>query len=176
MVQKGLLVIEEDLYEVSSKQPIRHEPNCQLVPVLKLLDNSSKIIPDANKKFDSHIVAAVLFSSEMGIHGSVSNSSWPTSSTSEEDIRPESPFHILTSSEYYYFDHSWSPIGPDFQAELPEWTPYSDKDKPCIEGIHETLSPPSQANENELAKRTIIPMPKMELLADQVENIGERRV
>ncbi|KAH0690572.1 hypothetical protein KY289_017930 [Solanum tuberosum] len=93
-----LLVIEEDLYEVSSKQPIRHEPNCQLVPVLKLSresvavdayasgvyeDNSSKIIPDANKKFDSHIVAEVLFSSEMetemGIHGSVSNSSWPTS-------------------------------------------------------------------------------------------------
>lgn len=167
---------EEDLYEVSSKQP-RHEPSCQLDSVLELSresvavdayasggdeDNSSKIFPDANKKFDSHVVAEVLFSSEketeMGTHGSASNSSWPTSSTSEEDNRPEAPFHRLTSPEYYYFDHLFRaaahhreiysslssnpqkmvPIGPDFQAELPEWTPYSNKDKPCIEGIHET--------------------------------------
>lgn len=205
---------KEDLYEVSSKQP-RHEPNCQLVSVLELSrgsvaveayasgdeDNSSRIIPDANKKPDSQNVAEVLFSSEketeMGIHGSASNSSWPTSSsTSEEDIRSEAPFHILTSPEYYYFDHPFRaaahhreiyssllsnpqkmvPIGPDFQAELPEWGAYSNKDKLCIEGIPETLSPPSQAGENKLAGRIISPMPKMELLADHGENIGERRV
>ncbi|XP_006345157.1 uncharacterized protein [Solanum tuberosum] len=213
MVQKRPLG-EEDLYEVSSKQP-RHEPSCQLVSVLELSrksvdvdayasggdeDKSLRIILDANKKFDNLIVAEVLLSSEketeMGIHGSASNSSWPTSSTSEEDNRPEAPFHLSTSPEYYYFDHPFRaaahhreiyssllsnaqkmvPIGPDFQAELPEWTPYSNKDKPCIEGIHETLSPPSQADENKLTGRTIIPMPKLELLADQVENIGERRV
>ncbi|XP_055826355.1 uncharacterized protein LOC129894725 [Solanum dulcamara] len=205
---------EEDLYEVSSKQP-RHEPSCQLVSVLELSresvvvdayasggdkDNSSRIIPDANKKPDSYNVAEVLFSSEketeMGIHGSASNSSWPTSSTSEEDIRPEAPFHIMSSPEYYYFDHPFRaaahhreiysslssnpqkmvPIGPDFQAELPEWTPCSNKDKPCIEGMHKTLSAPSQADENKHAGRTIIPMRKMELLADHVETLGERRV
>ncbi|KAJ8553705.1 hypothetical protein K7X08_024383 [Anisodus acutangulus] len=163
---------EEESYEVSCKQP-RHEPSYQLVSVLELSresvgveaygsggdeDNPSRIIPDANKKPDSHNVAEVLFTSEketeMGIHGSPSISSWPTSSTSEEDIRPEAPFHILTSPEYYYFDHPFraaahhreinsSPlsnpqkmvtIGPDFQAELPEWCAYSNKDKPCIEG------------------------------------------
>ncbi|XP_060204993.1 uncharacterized protein LOC132632883 [Lycium barbarum] len=205
---------EEDLYEVSSKQP-RREASCQLVSTLELSreslgveayasggdeDNSSRTIPDANKKPDSHNVAEVLFSSEketeMGIHGSASNSSWPTSSTSEEDIRPEAPFHILTSPEYYYFDHPFRaaahhreiyssllsnpqkmvPIGPDFQAELPEWGAYIDKDKPCIEGIHETLSPSSQAYENKFAGRSVIPMPKMELLADDGENVGERRV
>ncbi|KAK4362281.1 hypothetical protein RND71_017522 [Anisodus tanguticus] len=163
---------EEESYEVSCKQP-RHEPSYQLVSVLELSresvgveaygsggdeDNPSRIIPDANKKPDSHNVAEVLFTSEketeMGIHGSPSISSWPTSSTSEEDIRPEAPFHILTSPEYYYFDHPFRaaahhreinssplsnpqkmvPIGPDFQAELPEWCAYSNKDKPCIEG------------------------------------------
>ncbi|KAK4350336.1 hypothetical protein RND71_029649 [Anisodus tanguticus] len=206
---------EEELYEVSSKQP-RHEPSYQLVSVLELSresvgveayasgcyeDNPSRIIPDSNKKHDSHNVAEVLFSSEketeMGIHGSASNSSWPTSSTSEEDIRPEAPSHILTSPEYYYFDHPFRaaahhreinssplsnpqkmvvPIGPDFQAELPEWGAYSNKDKPCIEGIHESPSPSSQAYENKFAGRSITSMPKMELLADHGENSGERRV
>ncbi|KAM3269167.1 hypothetical protein P3S67_031131 [Capsicum chacoense] len=200
---------EEDLYEVSSKQP-RCEPCCQLGSVLEHSpleayasggdeDNSSRTIPDANKKPDSHNVAEVLFSSdketEMSIHGSASNSSWPTSSTSEEDIMPEAPFHILTSPEYYYFDHPFRasthhreihapllsnpqkmvPIGPDFQAELPEWDAYN-KDNPCIDGIHETLSPSSQADENKFAGRTIVLMPKMELLADNVENIAERGV
>ncbi|CAN4086277.1 unnamed protein product [Withania somnifera] len=205
---------EEDLNEVSSKQP-RHEPSCQLVSDLELShesvaveayasggeeENSSRIIPDANTKPDSHNVAEVPFSSdketEMGIHGSASNSSWPTSSTSEEDIRPAVPFHILTSPEYYYFDHPFRaaahhreiyssllsnpqklvPIGPDFQAELPQWGAYSYKDKLCTDGIHETLRPSSQADESKLAGRTIIPMPELELLADHVENIGEGRV
>ncbi|MCD7458237.1 hypothetical protein HAX54_037600 [Datura stramonium] len=205
---------KEDLCEVSSKQP-RHELSCKLISVLELSpesvaveayasggdeDNSSRIIPDANKKPYSHNVAEVLFSSEketeMGIHGSTSNSSWPTSSTSEEDIRPEAPFHILTSPEYFYFDHPFRaaahhreiysslssnphkmvPIGPDCQAELPEWGAYSNKDKPFIDGIHETLNPSSQAGKNKFAGRTISPMPKMELLADHGKNIGERRV
>lgn len=212
MVQKRPFS-EEDLYEVSSKQP-RHEPSSQ-VSVLELSceavavaayasggddGNSLRIIPDANKKFNSHNVDEVLFSSEketeMGIHGSASNSSWPTSSTSEEDNRPDEPFHISTSPEYYYFDHPFRaaalhremyssilsnpqkmvPIGPDFQAELPEWAPYSYKNKPCIEGLHESLSPPPQAGENKLAGRTIILMPNMELLADHIENIGETTV
>ncbi|CAN4088394.1 unnamed protein product [Withania somnifera] len=204
---------EEDLYEVSSKQP-RYEPSFHLVSDLELSresvslesyasgdeeDRSSGIIPDANKKLDSLNVAEVLFSSdketEMGIHGSASNSSWPTSSTSEEDIRPDTPFHILTSPEYYYyFDHPFRaashhremyssllgcpqkmvPIGPDFQAELPEWGAYNNKDRPCIDGIHETLNP-SQADENKIAGRTNISMLELELPADHVENIGERR-
>ncbi|XP_016470365.2 uncharacterized protein LOC107792646 [Nicotiana tabacum] len=202
---------EEELYEVSSKQP-RHEPSCQIVSVLELSresvavkayasggdeENSSRT--NADSKPDSHNVAEALFSSEketeMGIYGSASNSSWPTSCTSEEDIRPEARFHILMSPEYYYFDNPFRaaahhgemhssllcdppqkmvPIGPDFQAELPEWVAFGNQDKLYVEGIHETLCPSSQADENKLAGTSIITMPAMELCADHGENIVER--
>ncbi|XP_009761171.1 uncharacterized protein [Nicotiana sylvestris] len=205
---------EEELYEVSSKQP-RHEPSCQIVSVLELSresvavkayasvggdeENSSSINPDADNELDSHNVAEALFSSgketDMCIYGSASNSSWPTSCTSEEDIRPEAPFHILMSPEYYYFDHPFRgaahhgemyssllsdppqkmvPIGPDFQAELPEWGAFVNQDKPYMEGMCETMCPSSQAYENKLAGTSIIPMPAMELCADNGENIVER--
>ncbi|XP_059299868.1 uncharacterized protein LOC132052374 [Lycium ferocissimum] len=214
---------EEELYEVSSKQPRHVEPSSQLVSSLEFPcesvapksytsggdeENFSKVKAATDKRPDSGNAAEVPVSSEKAvepsIHGSASNSSWATSSTSEEDIRSEAPFHILTASEYYNSDpppfrvvinprevyasllsnppRKLVPIGPDFQAELPEWGAWDSKNKSIKESTHESLNLPSQAlesdcadhpdEENKLTGTCIIPMPKLELPADHEENGG----
>ncbi|KAK4374598.1 hypothetical protein RND71_005275 [Anisodus tanguticus] len=207
---------EEELYEVSSKQPRHVEPSSQLVSSLEFPcesvapksytsggdeENFAKVKSGTVKRPDSGNVAEVPVSSEkaieMSIHGSASNS-WATSSTSEEDTRSEAPFHILTASEYYNSDpppfrvvihprevyasllsnppRKLVPVGPDFQAEVPEWGACNSKNKSTKESTHESLNLSSQAlesdfvdhrdEENKLAGTCIIPMPKLELPAD----------
>ncbi|KAK4370907.1 hypothetical protein RND71_010382 [Anisodus tanguticus] len=214
---------EEEVYEVSSKQPRHVEPRSQLVSSLEFpceyvapnssytsggdAENFAKVKAATDKRPDSGNAAEVPVSSEKAIetsiHGSASNSSWATSSISEEDIRSEAPFHILTASEYYSSDpppfrvvihprevyasllsnppRKLVPIGPDFQAELPEWGACDSKNKSIKESSHESLNLPSQAlesdfvdhcdEENKLAGTCIIPMPKLELPVDHEENV-----
>ena len=80
--------------------------------------------------------------SETTIHGSVSNTPRASSSTTEEDYGSQAPFHFLFSPEYYNPDRPRRtfirseeihasllecrsqkvvPVGPDFQADVPEW-------------------------------------------------------
>ncbi|XP_055830482.1 uncharacterized protein LOC129899510 isoform X2 [Solanum dulcamara] len=184
---------EEKLYEVSSKQPRHVEPSGQLV--------SFSEFPCESMPPNSYT------SVEMGVHGSASNSYWTTSSTSEEDIRFEAPFRVLTASEYYNIDPPFRvvihpmevyspllnnpprklvPIGPDFQAELPEWSAYDSKNMSMKESTQERPNLPSQAlesdfvdhrdEENKLAGTCTIPMPKLELPADHEENIGAGKI
>ncbi|XP_016515357.1 uncharacterized protein LOC107832069 [Nicotiana tabacum] len=213
---------EEELYEVSSKQPRHVEPSRQLVSFLEFPCES--VAPPkcytsggeddkatTDKRPGSGNVAEVHISTEKGtemsFHGSASNSSWATSSTSEEDIRSEAPFHILTASEYYNIDPPFRvvihprevyasllsnsprklvPIGPDFQAELPEWGAYDSKNKSIKECTNESLNLPSQDlesdfvdhcdEESKLAGTCIILMPKLELPADHEENMGAGKI
>uniref|UniRef100_A0A3Q7GXL2 Myb-like domain-containing protein n=1 Tax=Solanum lycopersicum TaxID=4081 RepID=A0A3Q7GXL2_SOLLC len=217
---------EEKLYEVSSKQPRHVEPSTQLVSFLQfpcesVAPNSytsggdeekfSEVRAFSEKRPDSCDVTAVPVSSEKAIetsiHGSASNSSWTSSSTSEEDIRSEVPFHVLTASKYYSSDPPFRvvihpmevysplfnnpprksvPIGPDFQAELPEWGAYDSKNISVKESTQESSNLPSQAlesdfvdhhdEENKLAGTCIIPMPKLESPADHEENVGAGRI
>ncbi|XP_060172579.1 uncharacterized protein LOC132603497 isoform X1 [Lycium barbarum] len=208
---------EEKLYEVSSKQPRHVESNSRLVPVLDYFHHESVAMMKRcasggdggnNKKPDSGNIAETPFSPDQDvdtcIDGSASNSSWPTSSTSEEDIGFEVPFDTLRSPEYYipsrtithprevYFSllrnspQKLVPIGPDFQAELPEWSGHSSKDEPIMEETHENMNLPSQAlesyrvdhfcDENKLAGTCIIPMHNAELPADKGEIAGVERV
>ncbi|CAN4099393.1 unnamed protein product [Withania somnifera] len=217
---------EEKLYEVSSKQPRHVEPSSQLVSFLEFPCESaapnsytsggdeekfSKVKDSTDKRPDGCDVAEVPVSSEKAIeasiHGSASNSSWAMSSTSEEDIRSEAPFHILTASEYYNTDPPFRvvihplevyspclsnpprklvPIGPDHQAELPEWGAYDRKNMFMKQSTQESLNLPSQAlesvfvdqrdEENKLAGTCIIPLPKAKLPADRDENIGAGKI
>ncbi|KAJ8540542.1 hypothetical protein K7X08_034009 [Anisodus acutangulus] len=209
MVQKRPFS-EEELYEVSSKQPRHVEPNSRLVPVLDYFHHESVAMmkpcasggDEGNKqKSDSGNIAEIPFSPDQDvdicIDGSASNTSWPTSSTSEEDVGFEVPFDTLTSPEYYipsrtithqrevYFSllrnspQKLVPIGPDFQAELPEWG------VPIMEETHENMNLPSQALEservdhicveNKFAGTYIIPMRNVELPADEGEIAGAGR-
>ncbi|KAF3625581.1 putative UDP-glucose 6-dehydrogenase-like [Capsicum annuum] len=180
---------EEKLYEVSSKQPRHVEPSSQLVSFLEFPcesvapnsytsggdgENFSKFEASTDNRPDSCDVAEVPVSSEKAvetnIHGSASNSSWATSSTSEEDIRSEAPFHVLTASEFYNIDPPFSvvihpmegyspllsnpprklvPIGSDFQAELPEWGAYDSKNISLRESTQENLNLSSQEQESD---------------------------
>lgn len=84
---------------------------------------------------------------DSSLPGSISNSSWATSTTSEEDIRSETPCTLLSPNHYNlefpsrtilhtgdiysslleYPPRKLVPIGRDFQAEVPEWRGHDDE-------------------------------------------------
>ncbi|KAK4359739.1 hypothetical protein RND71_021968 [Anisodus tanguticus] len=215
MVQKRPFS-EEELYEVSSKQPRHVELNSRIVPVFDYFHHESvaMIKPCAsggdegnNKKPHNDNIAEIPLSPDQDVDtcigGSASNSSWPTSSTSEEDIGFEVPFDTLRSPEYYIPSRTITPqrevyfsllrdspqklilIGPDFQAKLPEWGGHGSKNKPIMEETHESMKLPSQAlisecvdhfcDENKLAGTCITPMPNVELPVEEGEIAGMGR-
>lgn len=213
MVQKR--PFGEELCEVSSKQPRHVEPNSQLVSVLDFSPHEAVAMKpyasggdeDNTKKPDSGNAPEISTfpdqDTDTSIDGSASNSSWPISTTSEEEIRFEVPCDSLRSPEYYlpsrtithprevYFSllrnspQKLVPIGPDFEAELPEWGGHGSKDKPIMQDSHENMNLPSQAlesdcvddfsDENKFAGTCIVPMHNTELTTDYEEIAGVGR-
>nr|GLL18499.1 uncharacterized protein LOC109149738 [Ipomoea trifida] len=218
MVQKR--PFDQELQELSSKQPRHVEPSDQLASLgvsqepIALKSHSSGEGEDTplksqftrEEKFDSACAADVRSSErdiEPGIPGSASNSSWATSSTSEEDVKSEGPYHILVSPEHYNLDlpsfrnvsrskliysslmrsppRKLVPIGPDYQADLPDFVGH-EKKKTCY--LEETCKADitSQALESDsngdlndddrLAGTSIIPMPKLESSGYNDESVG----
>ncbi|KAL3513089.1 hypothetical protein ACH5RR_025806 [Cinchona calisaya] len=159
MVQKRPL--GEEMYEVSPKQPRHVELSDKRVSVLEFPgENASpkahslgeggaacaKSKSESDERLDNGNLAEFPICAEKEIEtsfpGFISNSSWGTSTTSEEDVRSEAPFCILLSPNRYNFElpvrtvvHSgdpysslWEypprklvPVGRDFQADIPEW-------------------------------------------------------
>ncbi|CAK9147999.1 unnamed protein product [Ilex paraguariensis] len=160
MVQKRPFSGEE-VFEVSSKHPRHVEHSSQLVSVLDFPSEDVVLKPHTSggdedgfektktaidEKHASGNVVGLPICAENDVENSVpcclSNSSWGTSGTTEENIRPEAPFPLLLSLDYpnhdcpfrsfVHFEEVYSyllehppqklvPIGPDYQADIPEW-------------------------------------------------------
>nr|GMD35822.1 at-rich interactive domain-containing protein 2 [Ipomoea batatas] len=144
---------------------------------------------------------------EMGCPGSASHSSWATSSTSEEDVRSEGQHNTSFSPEYYNHDipfrtvtHSKElysyllrnppsklvPVGPDFQAEIPECGGRGNKEKAnCSEDACKTIDHSYESlesncggqfdYENRLAGTCIVPISKSESAAYSSEAVASGR-
>ncbi|XP_057472363.1 uncharacterized protein LOC130760959 [Actinidia eriantha] len=143
MVQKRLFTNEES-YEVSSKHPRQMEFSNQLVSFLEFIPDGyteqPPNIPGESK--DSFTDLPTEKGSKTGIPGCLYNVSWDSSSISEEDDESEEPFHLSSSPVYYSpvrpvrtavrSEETYAsllncpprklvPVGPDFQADVPEW-------------------------------------------------------
>lgn len=133
--------------------------------------------------------------------GCISNSSWPTSSTSEEDFRSETPIHVPYFSEYYnperptrtmahcadiyslLLDHPPRkpvPIGPNHQADIPAWGSQCIKITSNHVGTSEIMlgSEDIVADENEkaLMGTCIIPMPDLGSTSYDDYQVGKGRI
>lgn len=138
-----------------------------------------------------------------------SNSSWASSCTSEEDLRLEAPSHISVSLEEDDPDypsrtmaHSrdvyaclWEfppqklvPIGPDFQAEVPEWCPYGAKDTSIFSYSADAIIVNSETSkmkssdnfdsdaDNKFCGMCVTPMPDLESVTCDDNKIGYGRL
>ncbi|XP_059639871.1 uncharacterized protein LOC132282278 [Cornus florida] len=229
MVQKRPFV-DEELYEVSSKQPRKLECSNQLVSSLEFLPsedavqkpytsdgnelrcdglgNFTKCKTRGDEKLTSGIITELPLCTEKEIEssapGCISHSSWATSGTSEEDARSEAPSQLLFFPEYCdpdrpirkfvhaeeiysslldYPPRKLVPIGPDFQAGVPEWRPQGIKNASNCSGTSEpsTIFPQvsesdlidSNEDENKFTGICVIPIPKLDPYAydgDKVED------
>ncbi|XP_027126819.1 AT-rich interactive domain-containing protein 1-like isoform X1 [Coffea eugenioides] len=158
MVQKRPL--SEELYEALSKQPKLLEPSDKRVSVLEFPDGnippklhilgedgaacdkkkgeSDESLVDSNlAEFQSYVEKEI----DRSLACSISNSSWATSTTCEEDVRSGAPCILLSPNHYNldfpartifhtgdiysslleYPPRKLVPIGSGFQAEIPEW-------------------------------------------------------
>uniref|UniRef100_A0A5B7AA07 Myb-like domain-containing protein n=1 Tax=Davidia involucrata TaxID=16924 RepID=A0A5B7AA07_DAVIN len=215
---------DEELYKPSSKHPRQLEYSNQLVSVLEFVpsDNAAqkpqtsgegegsfaKSKTDDDEKIASQIITELPECSDKDIEtsGCISNSSWATSSTSEEDARSKAPFHLLLSPEYYnpgrpiraliYSEEIYHPvleyppqklvsIGPDFQADVPEWRPQGTKSTANCSDLSDptNLSPQASesnlvdgnSDENKLAGICVIPSPESEPSTYNGNKVGDGR-
>lgn len=142
--------------------------------------------------------------SETNLPDCDSNASWVSSSTSEEDDGLEAPFHLLFSPEYYKpapirtlvqsEDINKSllegplkqiPVGPDFQADVPEWDAHASKNISDDSGGSIPLTPFPQPSEldlsgrnddgNKLAGICVIPMPEFGSSMPNSDKVGDGR-
>ncbi|GFZ12138.1 hypothetical protein Acr_23g0005230 [Actinidia rufa] len=129
--------------------------------------------------------------SKTGIPGCLYNVSWDSSSISEEDDEPEEPFHLSSSPVYYSpvrrpvrtvvrTEETYAsllncpprklvPVGPDFQADVPEWPVQGTKNISDSSYGSEPLTLVHQASEfdlsgpsedgNKVAGTCVIPTP-----------------
>ncbi|KZV23279.1 hypothetical protein F511_02180 [Dorcoceras hygrometricum] len=160
MVQKRPFDEDESI-EVSSKQARQLEPNKQLITTLEFPPKSAVLSPHVSGEGDNcsakvsekfHVPGAdPLFFIKKDVAFTASSSlpysSW-ASSVCEEDIKLESPFHLLSSPDYhnterlprtsvhnaeiysFLLDHpprKVVPVGPDFQANVLEWDGHGNK-------------------------------------------------
>ncbi|XP_057514309.1 uncharacterized protein LOC130796044 isoform X1 [Actinidia eriantha] len=140
------------------------------------------------------------------IHGSNSNTSRANRSMTEEDYGSEAPFHLLFSPEYYNPDRPTRtlvrseeknasllecrpqkvvPVGPDFQADVPEWGAQGAKNaSDGSDGIEPstTFTRTSELDlsdhndvETKLAEICVIPMPEFGPSAYNDEKVGDGR-
>ncbi|KAI4335925.1 hypothetical protein L6164_014521 [Bauhinia variegata] len=156
MVQKRPFDAEE-ISEVSSKHPKQAEPSnkhssfsepvspdyaCQIPKPLDSGCGQSRTEGDSKVASDNFVeLPRVPGDTETSFPGSISASSWATSSTSE-DVRSEPPFHFSLFPDYFgpelpiriltRYEDIYSillehpprkpvPVGPDHQANIPTW-------------------------------------------------------
>ncbi len=135
------------------------------------------------------------------VPGSVSGSSWATSSTSEEDFRSEAPVHVPFFPEYFYgerptrtvahcddiysilLDHTPRkpvPTGPNHQADIPAWGSWDTKSTSNHLGTPEAISESDLIVSDEDEKRfmgtCVIPMPDLDLSACNGDKVGSGRI
>ncbi|KAK3225939.1 hypothetical protein Dsin_005801 [Dipteronia sinensis] len=192
----------EEIFEVSSKHARQDEHGNQLFSSSELvLPEDGPHISDtsgeatflqSNIGFDKKLASDTF--TEQGSTGDVEtsgpgcifNSSWPTSSTSEEDSRLETPIHVLYFSEYYnperptrtmahcadiyslLLDHPPRkpvPIGPNHQADIPACGSYCIKKTSNHVGTSEivlgTEDIAGDEDEKVLMGTCVIPMPDL---------------
>ncbi|KAK2655705.1 hypothetical protein Ddye_008757 [Dipteronia dyeriana] len=166
----------EEIFEVSSKHARQDEHNNQLFSSSELvfpevcphLSDTSGVATfiQSNTGFDKKLASDTFTEQvctgnvETGCPGCISNSSWPTSSTSEEDSLSETPIHVLYFSEYYNLERPTRtmthcadiysllldrpprkpvPIGPNHQADIPACGSYCIKKTSNLVGTSEIV-------------------------------------
>ncbi|XP_024028160.1 uncharacterized protein LOC21398362 [Morus notabilis] len=128
--------------------------------------------------------------------GSFSFSSWPTSSTGEEDSLSEPPFLMSVFPEYYSLEHpvrtlahcediyslllnhpphKTIPIGPNHQADVPSW------DQQCARNISSLSCPSEEVSKSEVEEEKrlmgtcILPLPDLDSPAYPDLKVGKGR-
>ncbi|KAA8542529.1 hypothetical protein F0562_023681 [Nyssa sinensis] len=165
---------------------------------------------DGDEKIASQIITELPVCNEKDIEtsapGCISNASRATSSAGEEDAWSDRPFHLPFSLEYnnhdrpirtFVYSEELYPslleyptrklvsIGPDFQADVPEWRPLGTKNTANCSHSSEPLILCSQAlesdltdnsgDENKLAGICVIPSPELEASAYNDSKVGYGR-
>ncbi|GFZ17031.1 ELM2 domain-containing protein [Actinidia rufa] len=191
-------------YEVSSKHPRQQEYSNHLVSSREFVRAKDEArqpnisggvtFTDDDENHTGGIITerpmCTQKNSETSIRGSISNTSRASSSTTEEDYGSEAPFHFLFSLEYCNPDrptrtficseeiHAQKvvPVGPDFQADVPEWGA-SDGIEPLT-----TFARASELDlidckvvETKLTEICVIPMPEFGSSAYNDDKVGDGR-
>ncbi|KAJ4713147.1 AT-rich interactive domain-containing 2-like protein [Melia azedarach] len=201
---------DEEAFEVSSKYPRQMEHGNQLVSSLESglsedaclpphISGGTEIIQSntgGDQKLASGILAEHQGSAEdvqSNGQGCISMSSWPTSSTSEEDSQPATPVHDPVYSEYLFPEHPtrqlyallmvYRPqksvsVGHNHQADIPAWgsqcaTETSNHSSKCVVSGSEHIA--GIEYEKMFMGTCIIPMPDLESSAYHDVEVGNGR-
>ncbi|KAL5746759.1 hypothetical protein ACOSQ2_024056 [Xanthoceras sorbifolium] len=208
----------DEIFEVSSKHPRQVEHSNQL------FSSSELVFPEDDPHISHTSGEAAFIQSNTGSDkklasgkfteqgsvgdvetsgpGCISNSSWPISSTSEEDSRSEAPIHVPYFSEYYnterpsrtmahcadiyslLLDHpprKLVPIGPNHQADIPAWSSQSSKKTSNHVGTSEIIVLGSEnivgdEDETLLMGYCVIPMPDLGPSSYNDYQVGKGRI
>ncbi|XP_062116595.1 uncharacterized protein LOC133830604 [Humulus lupulus] len=186
---------EEEIFKVSFKHPRQVEDSKQLFSFSESVFSESasempKTLEDGftnadskgDGKFSGDIVTDLPKDYEdIETSAPVSiSSSWPSSSTSEEDSIPEAYFHMSFFPQYFIperpirtlahcediysllFNHPSRksvPIGSDHQAEVPPWGQQGTCKISCCSYLSEGVLKPEFEDEQRIIGKCVIPMP-----------------
>ncbi|CAI9754582.1 unnamed protein product [Fraxinus pennsylvanica] len=206
---------EDESNDVSSKQPRQMEHDSRLVsaldfppePVVQSYytsgeggNGSTKTKAEGGEKLDIAHITEIQFRTkkdvETSVLGSFPSSSLFAGSISEEDIRPETQFHIMLSPDHIFerqprtivhpgeifsllLDHpprKLVPVGRCHQADIPEWRAHFCKKAPSL-SEHTEAAPnlALESDEERLAGTCVVPMSDSEQLADTgVVGVGRK--
>ncbi|GFZ07708.1 ELM2 domain-containing protein [Actinidia rufa] len=200
MVQKRPCANEES-YEVSSKHPRQMEFSNHLVSFLEFIpDGDAEQPPNTPGEGEGSFTdLPTEKDGKTGIPSCLYSVSWDSSSISKEDDGSEEPFHLSSSPVYYspvrpvrtvvrceeiYTSllngppRKLVPVGPDFQADVPEWPVQGTKNifnssygSESLTLFHQAsefdLSGPSEEG-NKLAGTCVIPTPGLGSFGDRI--------